>query len=205
MFEKIRFWLKKRGWRKRNAHNSTIMKNNFSIDRVTVGKETYGPISVTLMAEDTNINIGNYCSIGPDVIFMGGGEHDYKRLSTYPFQTKVYREATKKEINRNIVIEDDVWIGYDSLIMPGVTVGKGSVIGARSIVTKDVPPYSVYVGCKVIKKRFSDSLIKRIQTIDFASIEHHQNDLYEKYCQSEIDDDNIEQIMACFNNVKRQE
>lgn len=54
--------------------------------------------------------------------------------------------------NVNIVVEDDVWIGYDALILPGVTIGRGAVIGARSVVTKDVPPYCVYAGTKVVKK-----------------------------------------------------
>ena len=68
----------------------------------------------------------------------------------------VYNEKTIDRKNNDIVIEDDVWIGFGVLIMSGVKVGKGSVIGARSIVTKDVPPYSIFVGNKVIKKRFPD-------------------------------------------------
>lgn len=73
-------------------------------------------------------------------------------------------------MNHSIIIEDDVWIGYDALIMPGVTIGKGSVIGARAIVTKDVPPYSIYVGNKVIKKRFSEDIINKLSTIDFQKL-----------------------------------
>ena len=143
MFDKIKLWLKKKEWRKRNAHNETSIVNTFNFTQVSVGKGTYGGISAILMADDSCIKIGNYCSIGPKVIFMGGGEHNYKRISTYPFQSKVYKQKTNNPANHSIITEDDVWIGYDAVIMPGVTIGKGSVIGARAIVTKDVPPYSI--------------------------------------------------------------
>ena len=150
------------------------------------------------MADDSCIKIGNYCSIGPKVIFMGGGEHNYKRISTYPFQSKVYKQKTNNPVNHSIIIEDDVWIGYDALIMPGVTIGKGSVIGARAIVTKDVPPYSIYVGNKVIKKRFSEDIINKLSIIDFSKVEHTSFDTYINYCQTEITSSNVDDILECF-------
>ena len=72
MFDKIKLWLKKKEWRKRNAHNETSIVNTFNFTQVSVGKGTYGGISAILMADDSCIKIGNYCSIGPKVIFMGG-------------------------------------------------------------------------------------------------------------------------------------
>ena len=93
MFDKIKLWLKKKEWRKRNGHNETSIVNAFNFAQVSVGKGTYGGISAILMADDSCIKIGNYCSIGPKVVFMGGGEHDYKRISTYPFQSKVYKQV----------------------------------------------------------------------------------------------------------------
>ena len=111
MFDKIKLWLKKKEWRKRNVHNETSIVNAFNFAQVSVGKGTYGGITAILMADDSCIKIGNYCSIGPKVIFMGGGEHNYKRISTYPFQSKVYKQKTNNPVNHSIIIEDDVWIG----------------------------------------------------------------------------------------------
>ena len=95
-------------------------------------------------------------------------------------------------------MEDDVWIGYDVLIMSGVKIGKGSVIGAKSIVTKSVPPYSVYVGNKVIKSRFSTALIDKIRHIDFKTINHIKQDSYQAYCQTQVNEDNIDTILMEF-------
>ena len=200
MFDKIKLWLKKKEWRKRNVHNETSIVNAFNFAQVSVGKGTYGGITAILMADDSCIKIGNYCSIGPKVIFMGGGEHNYKRISTY-HETKrldipMIQQGFCKP--KQTIIEDDVWIGYDALIMPGVTIGKGSVIGARAIVTKDVPPYSIYVGNKVIKKRFSEDIINKLSIIDFSKVEHTSFDTYINYCQTEITSSNVDDILECF-------
>lgn len=80
--------------------------------------------------------------------------------------------------NVNIVVEDDVWIGYDALILPGVTIGRGSIIGARSVVTKDIPPYSVYAGTRIVKSRFSDKIIEKLMRIDYSKVNHTQKDLF---------------------------
>ena len=101
-------------------------------------------------------------------------------------------------VNRDIIVEDDVWIGYDALILSGVRIGKGSVIGARALVSKDVPPYSIYVGNDILKKRFPDSIIEKIQAIDFSSIEHSKLDTYQPYCQTEITCENVDEIIRHF-------
>lgn len=186
-------------WRKYNAHNNTIAQSYFPFKNVKVGNYTYGPLNIVWMApNNTKILIGNYCSIGPKVTFLVGGEHDYKRISTWPFQTIVYKQQTDNKLNRDIVIEDDVWIGYDSLIMSGITIGKGSVIGARSIVTKNVPPYSIYIGNQIVKGRFSDNIIERIKDICYDEISHCMEDEYEKFCQVEIDENNIDEVLNSF-------
>jgi len=67
----------------------------------------------------------------------------------------------------DIVVGNDVWIGYEAVILSGVTVGDGAVIGARAVVTKDVPPYTIVGGvpAKPIIKRFSEESIKKLQSI----------------------------------------
>lgn len=197
--KKIRLLIFKIKFRKRNRHNFVTAETYFPLDNVTIGKQTYGPLNVIWMTpKNAHLKIGHYCSIGPNVKFLVGGEHDYSRISTYPFQTLIYKEKTNKFRNLDICVEDDVWIGYDALIMSGVNIGKGSVIGARSIVTKDVPPYSVYVGNKVIKTRFSSKIIEKLQKIDYSKIEHSYEDEYKQYCQCTIDENNVEKIIKIF-------
>lgn len=91
-----------------------------------------------------------------------------------------------------------MWIGYDCIILPGSKIGKGSVVGARSVVTGTIPPYSVYVVNKVIKKRFPQAIIDRIQHINYSNINHNKGDLYQAYCDTEITEENIEEIISAF-------
>lgn len=98
----------------------------------------------------------------------------------------------------DIKVEDDVWIGYDCIILSGSVIGKGSVIGARSVVKGTIPPYSVYVGNKVIKRRFPDELINKIEGIDFSKIKHAKGDFYQQYCSSIVNDNNIEEVIDAF-------
>ena len=200
----IKLFFFNRKFRKRNGHNMVTANSNFPIDNVQVGNMTYGSLDVIWMAPKwAKIKIGNYCSIGPAVKFLVGGVHDYKRISTFPFQTKIYKKVTPPNTigcqnNLDIVIEDDVWIGYNSLIMSGVIIGKGSVIGARSIVAKDVPPYSIVIGNKIVKQRFDPEIIEKIKDINYSSIVHRAGDGYEKYCMDVINDENVDIIKNFF-------
>lgn len=109
----------------------------------------------------TKTTIGNYCTIGNNV-FIGQGEHDYKQISLrglfYDYDN--YKELTKKECS----IGHDVWIGVSSIVLRGVKVGNGAVIGANSVVTKDIPDFAIAVGspAKVIKYRFNHRVIEKI-------------------------------------------
>lgn len=104
--------------------------------------------------------IGRFCSIGYRTI-IGPNEHPINSLITHPvIYDKNYKFIDNKNIitfeeNKPPIIEDNVWIGANCIIMKGITIGEGSVIGAGSIVTKDIPPYSIAVGvpAKVIKNR----------------------------------------------------
>lgn len=113
--------------------------------------------------------IGKFCSIACGAKFIfNSANHSLSSLSTYPFPI-FYEEwdLDVKNITRawdnkgNIVIGNDVWIGYEAIIMAGVTIGDGAIIGARAVVTKDIPPYTIVGGvpAKPIKKRFSQKNI----------------------------------------------
>lgn len=118
------------------------------------------------------LKIGKFCSIacGAKFIFTSAN-HSLKSLSTYPFpiffeewglDAKDIREAWDNK--GDIVIGSDVWIGYEAVILSGVTIGDGAVIGTRAVVTKDVPPYTVVGGvpARPIKKRFDEQTIDRL-------------------------------------------
>lgn len=115
--------------------------------------------------------IGKFCSIACGAKFLfNGANHTLKSLSTYPFPI-FYEEwshgiwADKSWDNKgDIKIGNDVWIGYDAIIMAGVTIGDGVIIATRAVVTKDVPPYTIVGGvpAKIIRKRFSDEVIEEL-------------------------------------------
>lgn len=119
--------------------------------------------------------IGKFCSIACNSKFlMTSGNHTMKSQSTYTFP--IFYEEWGLDVCRikdawdnkgDIVIGNDVWIGYDSIIMSGVHIGDGAIIGTRAVVTNDVPPYSIVGGipAKVIKKRFSDDTISKLLEI----------------------------------------
>lgn len=108
----------------------------------------------------TKAKIGNYCSLANN-ISIGQGEHDKSRVST----SSLFYSAPYDELTQNsCIIGNDVWIGVDSIILRGVTIGDGAIIGANSVVTKDIPPFAVAVGspAKVIHYRFDEEKQKKI-------------------------------------------
>lgn len=113
--------------------------------------------------EIDKLYIGNYVCIGAESIILMGGNNTHCNdwFSNYPFMDKIVDAYRKKG---DTVIEDAVWIGMRSMIMPGVRLGEGAVIAAGSIVTKDVPPYAIVGGnpAKIIKYRFSPDVIAKI-------------------------------------------
>ena len=119
--------------------------------------------------------IGRFCSIacGAKFIFTSAN-HTMKSLSTYPFP--IFFEEWGLDIANvtdawdnkgDIVIGNDVWIGYDAVILSGVTIGDGAIIGARAVVTKDVPPYTIVGGipARHIRKRFDEETVTRLMEL----------------------------------------
>lgn len=118
--------------------------------------------------------IGKFCSIACGTKFlMNCANHTLHSLSTYTFP--LFGEEWENKMNvrdswdnrGDITIGNDVWIGYEAVIMSGVTIGDGAIIGTRAVVTKDVPPYTIVGGspARVLKKRFSDDIIDKLLKI----------------------------------------
>lgn len=184
-------------WRKYNAHNFTNAKVSFDSKKVQVGKGTYGDLDVRHFGNnEEKLVIGNYCSIAPESVFVLGGEHNYKSISSFPFGTKYGLKENESIVKGPIVVEDDVWIGFRSTIMSGVTLGKGCIVAAGAVVTKDVPPYAIVGGvpAKVIKYRFSEEIISQLRALDYSKM--NPVIIREKYKLLELDvtDENIETI-----------
>lgn len=117
--------------------------------------------------------IGKFCSIACGAKFIFNcANHTLKSLSTYTFPLFFEEWGLQKsevasawDNKGDIVIGNDVWIGYDAVIMAGVTIGDGAIIGTRAVVTKDVESYSIVGGipAKEIRKRFSPDIIASLQ------------------------------------------
>ena len=114
------------------------------------------------------LKIGKFCSIAYGTKFLfNGANHTLNSLSTYPFpvladEWDLAEPITDAWDNKgDIVVGNDVWIGFEAVIMAGVTIGDGAIIGSRAVVTKDVEPYSIVGGipAKLIRKRFSEEKI----------------------------------------------
>jgi len=138
----------------------------------SLGKRSY------ISGPNTTINsakIGKYCSIAMGVK-LGLDEHNYTKVSTHPFlySTKFGNFTSKKnstQVKGPVLIEDDVWIGCNAVVLRGVKIGKGAVIAAGCVVTKDVAPYTIVGGvpAKLLGYRFSDIIRSELFLIDWCS------------------------------------
>ncbi|MEB3215727.1 MAG: Vat family streptogramin A O-acetyltransferase [Nostocales cyanobacterium 94392] len=118
--------------------------------------------------------IGKFCALATGVKFiMNGANHQISGFSTYPFQIfgngweRIMPQLDELSNKGDTVIGNDVWIGYEALIMPGVQIGDGAIIGSKSVVTTNVLPYTIVGGnpAKVIRKRFADDVINTLLEI----------------------------------------
>lgn len=124
-----------------------------------------GP-GTSLSSELNGIEIGSFTSIAAGVVIQEHN-HEYKRATSYYILNNLFKDENSIEIfsKGKIIIEEDVWIGSNSVVLSGVKIGRGSIIGAGSVVTKDIEPYSIALGnpAKVIKKRFNESTIRKLE------------------------------------------
>ncbi|MDP3895645.1 MAG: CatB-related O-acetyltransferase [Mesorhizobium sp.] len=119
--------------------------------------------------------VGKFCAIAEGAQFiMNGANHALSGFSTYPFNIFGHGwekgfdpETWSREVRGDTVVGHDVWIGMKAVILPGTNIGSGAVIGAKSVVTRDVPPYAIVAGnpAKIVKLRFSKATIARLLAV----------------------------------------
>lgn len=110
--------------------------------------------------------IGKYCAVSWNTTINAVGHpSDHLTVSAFPYVPYVGNFVQERTQHyQKVIIKNDVWIGANSVIMPGVTIGNGVIIGAGAIVTKDVPDYAIVAGvpAEIIKYRFSEDIIKKL-------------------------------------------
>ena len=114
--------------------------------------------------------IGKFCAFATGVKFiMGSANHKMDGFSTYPFFVFFGTKFDPAHVpyKGDTVIGNDVWIGYDATVMPGIHIGDGAIVGAKAVVTKNVPPYTIVGGnpAKIIRTRFDEKTIQELQKI----------------------------------------
>lgn len=116
--------------------------------------------------------IGKFCAIAAETRFIMAGDHKLDAFSTYPFPIfgngwENAFDIFSLPVKGDIIVGNDVWFGYDSLVKNGVTIGNGAIIATRAVVVKDVPAYAIVAGnpAKVVKMRFEDSIIEKLEKI----------------------------------------
>jgi len=151
------------------------------------GTGTYADdLQVYSWNEGATLKVGSWSSIASGVKIFLGGEHRTDWVTTFPFN---FKRASGKGIlghpktKGDVIIGSDVWIGHEALIVSGVTIGNGSVVGARSVVSKDVPSYAIVAGnpARIVKYRFSPEIIEKLLDIRWWDWEETTIDLAMKH------------------------
>lgn len=172
---------------------SCYIKNVVKAPNIKIGEYTYydDPIDPTQFEQNNvlfnwpqfgdRLIIGKFCSIASGTTFiMGSANHRISSVSTYPFNVfgGVWSENTPDHLSQlpykgDTIVGHDVWIGRESVIMPGVKIGDGAIVAAYSVVTKDIEPYCIVGGnpARVIRKRFDQDLIDLLEKVQWWNLE----------------------------------
>lgn len=172
---------------------SVFLKNVVTSPNIFVGDYTYYDDAVNPTEFEKNnilfnypefgdkLIIGKFCAFASGTTFiMGSANHRMSSITTYPFNVfgGAWQDNTPDHLSQlpfkgDTIIGNDVWIGRESVIMPGVKIGDGAIIAAYSVVTKDVEPYTLHGGnpAKYIKKRFDEQLISLLLKLKWWDFE----------------------------------
>ncbi|WP_411874774.1 CatB-related O-acetyltransferase [Vulcanococcus limneticus] len=141
-------------------------------------------LSIYDFGDGHRLRIGSFNSIAPGQVVFLGGNHRVDWTTTYPFghlhldrfPQGVVHGSGHPVSKGDVVIENDVWIGYRCTVLSGVRIGSGSVVAAKSVVTRDVPPYAIVAGdpAKVVRYRFSEQIIRLLCDLRWWDLDDDQ-------------------------------
>lgn len=193
-------------------HQLCFLKNIVKNKRIEIGEYTYYhdfdnvhnfEQNVKYLFDNMNdkLIIGKFCMIASDVKFiMGGAQHITDGITAYPFD--IFHEDWKHKMKGisypkkgDTIIGNDVWLGYQSTILSGVKIGDGAIVGTASVVTKDVPPYTIVGGnpAKIIRPRFDPNTINQLLKLkwwnwDIKKISKHIPELVQGHLEKLVSD-----------------
>ena len=210
MIKAIKDWVRKTGvgifrfWRDLDLYLKQKSVKDSGV--LVVGRHTYfsgGPNVQLFKGGSDKVRFGSFCSIAKGVEIMTDGAHPVDWVSTYPFRIiwglpGAYEDGHPPK-SGDINIGNDVWIASEVMVLPGVTIGDGAVIAARSVVTRDIPPYSIAGGvpAKVIRYRFSSEVIDALLKIKWWE----WNDDKIKEAIPFLSSDNIEEFISRYGSA----
>lgn len=141
-----------------------ISRGCYFSGKIYVGNDVYIGQNCRFQSTIGKIIIGNHVMFGPDVS-IHSGNHRIDIIGKY--MKEITFNEKRSEDDKDIIIEDDVWVGAAAIILQGVTIGQGSVVGAGSVITKSIPPYTIIVGSLIQKSwsRFSEDEIVQHKTL----------------------------------------
>jgi acetyltransferase-like isoleucine patch superfamily enzyme len=152
------------------------------------GEGSYGLPRINCFDKISRLTVGKYCSFADRVSLLLGANHKLNYVTTYP-RSRINKNKSPEETNErgDIIIGNDVWIGYNVTIIGKVNIGDGAIIGAGAVVVNDIPPYAVAVGvpAKVVKYRFSEKEIEELLKItwwnwNLKTIQEREDTIYSK-------------------------
>lgn len=171
--------------------NKSKINSPYILRNVDVDNYTY----IGTNSNISNTTIGKYCSIGPNFC-CGMGIHPINGISTSPMFYSTGKQNGTTLVQENKAVEEkpirianDVFIGVNVTVLDGVSIGNGAVVGAGSVVTKDIPPYAIVVGvpAKIVKYRFDSEVIDKLLSIQWWN----------------FDDDKLKDVEECFYDINR--
>lgn len=194
-----------RQWRRLHSHNRTEAGTLFNPAKVSVGNFTYGRLNVMDSYYDNEkLEIGHFCSIADEVRFFLGGNHFVDRPTTYPVHGLLSGQRGGDGYSKGpIRVGSDVWIGYGANIFSGVEIGQGAVIGAGSVVVKDVPPYAIVAGnrAEIIRYRFDGEMIAELLKIDYSWFTLERCRTHEGVLTNPLNREELDRLFAAMRSA----
>ena len=186
-------------WRQKNPGNGTYLDSHaVGFANIIVGNWSYGPLRIITSDPNPTVQIGSFCSIAEGVSFVTCNNHPLDHFSSFPFRSRMLGERGPEALSKGgITIDDDVWIGYGATILDGVHIGRGGIVAAGAVVTKNVDPYTVVGGvpARPIKRRFSEDIIKRLLEFDYSKVDRRfvKAHLEQLYCP--LDEQTVKELL----------